>query len=38
MKTLTLLIFLTALAAALLLFGVYRAQRMILHMMNGRCL
>ena len=38
MRVLTLLTFLAALGAALLLYGVYREQRMILHMMNGGCL
>ena len=38
MRALTLLTFLAALATALLLYGVHREQRMILHMMNGGCL
>ena len=38
MRTLTALTFVAALAASLLLYGVYREQRMILHMMNGGCL
>ena len=37
-RTLTALTFVAALAASLLLYGVYREQRMILHMMNGGCL
>ncbi len=38
MRILTLLTFTTALASALLLYGVFREVRMVLALLNGACL